>query len=400
MEVKAAFFGINTWKTPGPNGIPALFYHKLWGIIGSNITVAVLEMLHSGRILRQINHTFIHLIPKVPNYESFSQFCPISLYNVIYKGISKCITNRLKKVMTSLIGPHQNAFVPRRLIGDSCLIVHELLHYIKRKRTGPPVAAIKIDLNKAYGRLQWDFVEVVLRQVGFPKLWISLIMECITTVSYSLLINGKPSPPFKPKSGIRLCMDVLSDLLIQARENRTCLDIKISRDAPLVNHLLFADDVVFFTSIQSHQRQTMYRIIQEFCSRLGEVISMAKSYMITSPNTKEEHRHMLHDVFNMKTASSFGTYLRVPATFQKSKGNDFNYLIEKVQKKLQGWKTKLLPSAGWWLLINNIVAALFQHTLLVYQVPIGILQKFKSLIMNFFWTNSYGNPSIHLTKKE
>ena len=65
-------------------------------------------------------------------------------------------------------------------------------------------------------------------------------MECITTVSYSLLINGKPSPPFKPKSGIRLCMDVLSDLLIQARENRTCLDIKISRDAPPVNHLLFA----------------------------------------------------------------------------------------------------------------------------------------------------------------
>jgi len=74
--------------------------------------------------------------------------------------------------MISLIGPYQNAFVPGRLIGDSCLMVHELLHYIKRKQTGPPVAAIKIDLSKAHDRLEWDFVEAVLRQAGFLELWI------------------------------------------------------------------------------------------------------------------------------------------------------------------------------------------------------------------------------------
>ena len=83
---------------------------------------AIRESLYSGRILRQINHTFIYLIPKVINPESFSQFCPISLRSVIYKGLSKYLTDRLKKVMLSLVDSYQNAFFPRRLIGDSCLL--------------------------------------------------------------------------------------------------------------------------------------------------------------------------------------------------------------------------------------------------------------------------------------
>ena len=121
----------------------------------------------------------------------------------------------------------------------------------------PPIAAIKIDLNKAYDCLKWDFIKAVLRQVGFPKLWIFLLMECITTVSYSVLINGKPSPVFKPMLGIQqedplslyifiLCIEVLSDLLLQAQEHRYCLGIKILRYASFISHLLFVDDSFFF----------------------------------------------------------------------------------------------------------------------------------------------------------
>ena len=134
-----------------------------WDTIGNDVTAAIRETLQSGRLLKQINHTCISLIPKLPNPESISQYRPISLCNVVYKGISKCFTNCLKKIMPSLISPFQNAFVPRRLIGDSFLMVHELLHHIKNKHRDSPVAAIKVDLNKAYDRLKWDFIEVVLR---------------------------------------------------------------------------------------------------------------------------------------------------------------------------------------------------------------------------------------------
>jgi len=94
--------------------------------------------------------------------------------------------------MSCLIGLYQNAFVPGQLLGDGFLMANEIIHYIKSNRRGPLVAALKFDLNKTYDRLKWDFIEAVLRQVCFLELWISIIMKCMTTASYSILINGKP----------------------------------------------------------------------------------------------------------------------------------------------------------------------------------------------------------------
>ena len=105
-EVREAFYGVNRWKAWEPDGILALFHHKLWDIIGSDVSRAILESVHLGRILKQISHIFICLIPKIPNPDSFSKFRSISLCNVIYKGISKCISNHLKRVMPTLIGPY------------------------------------------------------------------------------------------------------------------------------------------------------------------------------------------------------------------------------------------------------------------------------------------------------
>ena len=133
-EVRLAIFDMNGWKSLGLDGIPTIFYHNLWDVIGSDVTKAILETFHSGRLLKQINHTFVYLIPKIANPYSFSQYRSISLYNVIYEGRPKCITNHLNKTMPSLIRPFQNAFVPSRLIGDRCLLIHELLNFIKHKR--------------------------------------------------------------------------------------------------------------------------------------------------------------------------------------------------------------------------------------------------------------------------
>jgi len=72
-------------------------------------------------------------------------------------------------------------------------MVYEIIHYIKNKHRGPPIAALKVDLNKAYDQLKWDFIEAVLRHVDFPKLWISITMEFITTMSHSILLNCKAS---------------------------------------------------------------------------------------------------------------------------------------------------------------------------------------------------------------
>ena len=127
---------------------------------------------------RDMNQTNLVFIPKVEVAETVGQFRPISLCNFCYKIISKILANRMKCVMPKLISEQQRAFVPGRHIQDNIFIVHEAFHYLEREKKRREVAT-KIDMNKAYDRVEWDFLEALLRQLGFTDRWVTLVMTCI-----------------------------------------------------------------------------------------------------------------------------------------------------------------------------------------------------------------------------
>ena len=132
------------------------------------------------------------------------QFRPISLCNVIYKIISKVLANRLKKVFHKVIAESQSAFVPGRLITDNILLAFEALHYMKTKRRGKAThMAVKLDMSKAYDRVEWEFIRRMMLTLGFDHNWVHLLMHCIQTVSYSVLINGAPVGYIKSTKGLR-----------------------------------------------------------------------------------------------------------------------------------------------------------------------------------------------------
>lgn len=124
--------------------------------------------LNFGSFLKSINHTFITLIPKVKNLERVSEFKPIDLCNVIYKIISKVIANRLKPLLNSIISETQSAFTADRLIMDNVLIAFESLHHMKTNYFGKKsFMALKLDMSKAYDRVEWIFLEKFLLKLGF-----------------------------------------------------------------------------------------------------------------------------------------------------------------------------------------------------------------------------------------
>jgi hypothetical protein len=138
------------------------------------------------------NDTVIVLIPKVRNPEKISEFRPINLCNVLYKLIAKVLSNRLKKILPQIISPSQSAFVPSCLITDNVLLAYELTHYLNNKRKGKEgIAAIKLDMSKAYDRVEWSFLRNMMSRLGFSERWISLIMKCVTTVNYQIKVNGE-----------------------------------------------------------------------------------------------------------------------------------------------------------------------------------------------------------------
>ena len=125
------------------------------------------------------------------NPESMKDYRPISLCNVVYKIIAKVLANRLKKILPYIISESQSAFVPGRLISDNILIAFETLHHMKFMKGGQQsYMALKLDMSKAYDRVEWAFLEAIMMKMGFNASWVSMIMECVRSVSYYVLING------------------------------------------------------------------------------------------------------------------------------------------------------------------------------------------------------------------
>ena len=199
QEVDLALKEMAPLKAPRPDGMPPLFFQSFWHLIGDDVSKAVLDCLNSYHIPKEFNYTFVTLIPKVKNPEKISKFRPINLCNVIYKLISKVLANRLKPLLPSIVSENQSAFQAGRVITDNLLMAFETLHYMKNHQNGyTGFMALKLDMSKAYDRVEWSFLKCLLEKMGFHSKWVDLMMECITTVFYSFLINGEPFNTIHP----------------------------------------------------------------------------------------------------------------------------------------------------------------------------------------------------------
>ena len=155
-EVKNAIKQMYPLKSLRPDGMPPLFYQHFWSKIGGVVTSTVLAFLNSGIVPPNFNHTHIVLIPKCKESKTVTDYRSIRLCNVVYKIASKAITNRLKKVLPSIISDTQSAFVHGRLITDNVLVAYEMMHHISQKKNGRVGdLALKLDMSKAYDRVEW-----------------------------------------------------------------------------------------------------------------------------------------------------------------------------------------------------------------------------------------------------
>ena len=237
-------------KASGPDGMPPVFYQKFWHVVGSDVTKAVLSCLNSGRILKSINHTFITLIPKTKNPKRVTKFRLISLCNVIYKLISKVLANRLKLILPQIVSDSQNAFVPGHLITDNVLVAFETLHYMHHNKIGRNgTMALKLDMSKAYDRVEWLFLEKIMAKLGFHQKWISLMTKCISTVSYSILVNDEPHGYIQPSRGLcqgdplspylfLLCAEGLHSFIQKTKMDGDIEGISLCRRGPKITHFL------------------------------------------------------------------------------------------------------------------------------------------------------------------
>lgn len=171
--------------------------------------------------------------------------------------MSKAFSNRLKGVLKEIIFESQSAFIQDRLIKDNRIIGHECIVAIKNHRhINKDMTSLKIDLSKAYDRVEWPYLKEIMLRLGFDVSWVELIMRCISSASYSILINGEQKGNFLPSRGLRqgdplspylflLVVEGLSLLIKEANRKGIRTGITCS-NGPLISHLLFVDNSLVF----------------------------------------------------------------------------------------------------------------------------------------------------------
>ena len=227
-----------------------------------------------------LNSTNIVLIPKVQSLESINSYRPISLCDSVYKIITKIKVGRLRPCLDKLISPYQAAFVPGRRGVDNTIIVQELIHTMDKTKGRGGYMALKIDLEKAYDKLEWSFIKDILIRFNLSRKLIDLIMSCIFSVSTSLLFNEGALEHFLPVRGIRqgdplspyifvMCMDYLGQLIQERYEDKSWILVKASWRGLAFSHLFFADDLVLFAKTNMENCLVIREVLDEFCSQSG-----------------------------------------------------------------------------------------------------------------------------------
>ena len=234
-----------------------------------------------------------------------------------------------------------------------------------------------------------------MTKMGFDNKWIKLIMSCINSVSYSVLIYGVAHECITPTRGLRqgnhlspdmflLCTEGLTTLIVEAKRRRKIFGIFICRGSPTITHLLFADDSVIYCKATEQESRELCEILQKFEEATGQKINIEKSSAFFSKNTDEETRERVKETLGSMQNAQPGKYLRLTSMIGRSKNQIFNKVRERVGKKMSGWKEKLLLIEGREILIKAVAQVVPTYTIGCFLLPKGLCEDIVGMMRNFW----------------
>ncbi|XP_038972451.1 uncharacterized protein LOC120104769 [Phoenix dactylifera] len=406
-EIREVVWSLEGDKAPRPDGFPPLFFRRYWMIVGQDVTAAIQQYFSTVVMSTDWQRTLITLIPKRQDASEPSHFRPISLCTTMYKATAKLLAVRLRDILPRIISPEQGAFVGGRSISDNVLIVQEFMFDLRRASSRRSLMGIKLDMERAYDRMRWDFVQQSLQEFGFHEIWIRWVMGCVRAPSFAILVNGTPSRFFESAGGLRqscplspllfiICADALSRALRQAVSNQELVVYRPVPDASPTSHLLFADDCLLLAQATRQDARVIQRILRDYCSVSGQRVNLSKSAICFSPKIRVAVKTSILKMLGVGEQEGMLRYLGVPLSGQRLHSRECSSLELSIRHRLEGWQIHSLSMMGRVTLVRSVLSSIPIYLLSNFLMPVATVRNLERIFRNFIWGRNGGRGGIHL----
>jgi len=231
-------------------------------------------------------------------------------------------------------------------------------------------------------------------------------MGCVTTPTFSILINEKAYANIRPSRGIQqgdplssclflLCAKGFISLLQRAKLDGRIKGASVCRRAPRILNLMFADDSIIFCRAMGGEVDVINEVLQTYANASGQCINMEKSLVYFSSNAQQGQKAKIVSMLGVKVVEIFESYLGMPTLVGRTEYQNFSYLKDRVWKKLQGWKDMILSRVGKEVLIKTVIQAIPTYTMGVFLLPVKLCEELNALCAKFWWGQVGNERKIH-----
>ncbi|KAJ0941986.1 putative RNA-directed DNA polymerase [Helianthus annuus] len=392
-EIKSAVWDCHGDRAPGPDGVNFAFIKRCWDGFQKEFVNLFNEFYMHATINSGCTSSFLALIPKCNDPCGLADFRPISLIGCINKVISKVLVMRLKSVIHKLISEEQTAFLSNRSILDGPIILNEVVSWLKKtKRKG---MILKVDIEKAYDSLNWDFLRSVMCQMGFPIKWVDWVMATVTTAKASVLVNGSPTQEFVCHRGLRqgdplspflfvMAMEALTGVVKKAVSSGFLHGIQCTPQGPILSHFLYADDAIFLGEWSETNVRNISRIMRCFYLASGLKVNLSKSSLFGVGIDTEEVM-LMANILRCRTGSFPFKYLGLQVGANMNLVRNWRPVIDTFKSRLSIWKANTLSYGGRITLVKSVLNALPTYYFSLFRAPVQVVKKLERLRRDFLW---------------
>ncbi|GJY32108.1 RNA-directed DNA polymerase, eukaryota [Tanacetum coccineum] len=390
-EIKRAVWDCGANKSPGLDGFTFEFFRRYWSLIDHDVVAVVSEFFSSGKFPSGCNASFITLILETQDAKLVKDFRHTSLIGSIYKIITKIMSNRITLVIYDLVNDVQSAFVAGRQILDGPFILNELILWCKHHKTKTII--FKVDFEKAFDSVRWDYLDDILDKFGFGLKWRSWIQGCLNSAKGSILVNGCSTSESKFHKGLKqgdplspfLFILVMESLHIYFKKN---LDVGLFKGIQIdgsmsLSHLFYADDVVFIGKWEKSNISTLVNVLNCFSMASGLKINLHKSKLIGIGISHNDVTRSA-SLIGCKVLSAPFSYLGVKVGGIPSRHNLWEEVIVKISARISKWKLKTLSIGDRLTLTKAVLSSIPLYQMSMYRVPMGVLNRLESTRRDFF----------------